>query len=273
MATEAIKMPAGVKEFSDLVLKVDSRTWAVHKAIICPQSDFFLKACTGGFQVRLPKWQMTWSTLARRLTTKQEAATSTIDLSDDEEWSVNAMVAFFYTQTYERPTGPPQDAESRGIKHAQVYKLADKYDIVGLKALAAKNFTPFAESGWSEPSFAGYIQEVFGNGPSTSELKRIMFNVIAENAKELYGQSSDRYKKVHTMSHAFPSLPSEYARRSSRRALLRSEAMSAATSAQTSLATIHSYSTPPACKAKMQPVSSAALRTESRISSSSRKRR
>lgn len=38
-------------KYSDLTLKCVSRNWKAHKSVLCIQSDFFAKACDGGFKV------------------------------------------------------------------------------------------------------------------------------------------------------------------------------------------------------------------------------
>lgn len=38
-------------KYSDLTLKCGSRNWKAHKSVLCIQSDFFAKACDGGFKV------------------------------------------------------------------------------------------------------------------------------------------------------------------------------------------------------------------------------
>jgi hypothetical protein len=38
--------------YSDLTVTCGKRNWKVHKSVLCVQSDFFAKACDGGFKVR-----------------------------------------------------------------------------------------------------------------------------------------------------------------------------------------------------------------------------
>ena len=39
--------------FSDLIVTCKGHEWKVHKFQVCGQSDFFYKACSGQFKVRL----------------------------------------------------------------------------------------------------------------------------------------------------------------------------------------------------------------------------
>jgi hypothetical protein len=41
-------------KFSDLTIKCRGESFKVHKAVICPLSPFFMKACDGEFQVTSP---------------------------------------------------------------------------------------------------------------------------------------------------------------------------------------------------------------------------
>ena len=41
----------GDSKFSDMMIECEGRKWAVHRAIICTQSEYFMKACEGQFKV------------------------------------------------------------------------------------------------------------------------------------------------------------------------------------------------------------------------------
>ena len=40
------------EKYSDLTVSCGPRTFKLHRAVVCPQSPFFEKACSGGFKVR-----------------------------------------------------------------------------------------------------------------------------------------------------------------------------------------------------------------------------
>jgi hypothetical protein len=39
-------------KYADLTIVCGEQTWLVHKAIVCPRSLFFEKACSSGFKVQ-----------------------------------------------------------------------------------------------------------------------------------------------------------------------------------------------------------------------------
>jgi hypothetical protein len=48
--TEAMSRLRQSAKYSDLVIACRGREFAVHRAVVCLQSSFFDKACSGGFQ-------------------------------------------------------------------------------------------------------------------------------------------------------------------------------------------------------------------------------
>ena len=60
-----------------------------------------------------------------------------IDLKEDDPSMVEVMIKFFYTFDY---TFPLQTETSSLGLHARVYTIADKYEVLGLKAIALENF-------------------------------------------------------------------------------------------------------------------------------------
>ena len=60
-----------------------------------------------------------------------------IDLKEDDPSMVEVMIKFFYTFDY---TFPLQTETSSLGLHARVYTIADKYEVLDLKAIALTNF-------------------------------------------------------------------------------------------------------------------------------------
>jgi hypothetical protein len=61
-----------------------------------------------------------------------------IDLKEDDPSLVEMMIKYFYTFTYDE-TPPRAEISSLGL-HARMYTTADKYEVLGLKAIALENF-------------------------------------------------------------------------------------------------------------------------------------
>ncbi|EXK28680.1 hypothetical protein FOMG_15139 [Fusarium oxysporum f. sp. melonis 26406] len=71
-------------DYSDLVISCGKDQYRVHKAIICPRSDFLKAAFDGEFK---------------------EAQTGTIDLPDDDPVAVRMMIEYLYHDIYAPPAG------------------------------------------------------------------------------------------------------------------------------------------------------------------------
>ncbi|KAM4054483.1 BTB/POZ domain-containing protein [Hirsutella rhossiliensis] len=67
-------------KYADLVIRCGGQDFKAHRAIVCPQSSFFAKACDNGFK---------------------EAETGVIDLPDDEPEIVTHFLQFLYTGNYQ----------------------------------------------------------------------------------------------------------------------------------------------------------------------------
>ncbi|KAL2158847.1 hypothetical protein VTH06DRAFT_4039 [Thermothelomyces fergusii] len=144
-------------EHSDLVISCQGKEYRVHKAIVCPRSDFFSTACRSDFK---------------------EAQEGKIDLPDDDPELVRIMIYYLYHLDYS--VSPPQkqvvsdleDAQSKNetlakptmgvlTTHAKVYTLAEKYLIQGLKTLALQKFTSAIASSIDVDDYLEAAQEAY----------------------------------------------------------------------------------------------------------------
>ncbi|KAF5989216.1 kelch 4 [Fusarium coicis] len=178
-------------DYSDFVITCGETRHKVHKAIICPRSDFFKAACGSGFK---------------------EAQTGEVELPDDDPFAVSMMIEYCYHQTYTIPDDmrlvpiyqrhsmihfppgtvpwkiirhsasqsllhplqtahatipPPQGPVSRDsfvpylkiYVHYKVYTRGEKHGITGLKALAVHNFETEGEKEFetSSVNHSGYL--------------------------------------------------------------------------------------------------------------------
>lgn len=145
----------GTAGFTDLQLKSRSETFNVHKKVLCSRSEFFGKACKGGFK---------------------EASSGVIDLSEDDPEAVKAMLQFCYTTDYTYDTA----------LHAKVYAIAEKYNIKPLKDLARTKFETAADRDWDSPYFPTTIDFVYTSTPPNDRgLRDIVVKLSRDHLKSL----------------------------------------------------------------------------------------
>jgi len=114
---EAITACFSETAFTDLVVKSGGMSWKVHRVIVCSQSPVLKAACSGSFQ---------------------EAFTGVINLEDDDPATVFLMLCFLYTADYE--VDPEHEPSATLSIHAQMFTLADKYDLPALMSLAKQKY-------------------------------------------------------------------------------------------------------------------------------------
>ncbi|KAG8529533.1 uncharacterized protein KY384_006170 [Bacidia gigantensis] len=109
-------------ESTDLIVRTALRHIPVHKLIVCAQSPVLKAICTSGFK---------------------ETSSNIIDLTDDKSESIERLVHFFYDGHYyvtEEGPGTVGEVELNLSEHIEMYALADKYDIDGLKKAAIQGY-------------------------------------------------------------------------------------------------------------------------------------
>ncbi|KAH8701349.1 hypothetical protein GQ44DRAFT_732969 [Phaeosphaeriaceae sp. PMI808] len=170
-----VKSLLSLGKYSDLTITCGSDVYSVHKAIVCPLSDFFEKA--------------------EMFPVGKEAAEAKIDLPDDDPEAIKLLISFFYEAEYEpelprikytqagiwtvtvpkqddymydfpiraheafvcaectAPQPPDADA-SQLMVHARMYEVGDKYNVAGLKQLALLKFDRACAKYWDDELFA-----------------------------------------------------------------------------------------------------------------------
>ncbi|KAK2925542.1 BTB/POZ domain [Fusarium oxysporum f. sp. vasinfectum] len=194
-------------DYCDFVIICGQARHKVHKAIICPRSDFFKAACGSGFK---------------------EAQTGEIELPDDDPFAVSMMIQYLYHQTYTIPHDlslvredqgfptatskpsaallrstrhsfsgdssaihsllhPPQAAPAPSLLHKNhhLYALGEKYGINGLKALAVYKFETEGEDEFrsSVNYFEDFIQVMKEAYACTAEGDRPLRDAIVRILK------------------------------------------------------------------------------------------
>ncbi|KAK2778393.1 BTB/POZ domain-containing protein [Colletotrichum kahawae] len=138
--------------YSDLTISSVAKTYSVHRAIVCPRSDFLTAACRSPFK---------------------ESSDGSIHLPDDEPCVVDMMMQYFYLLDYRQslytdsllqsPELEPSKAESITclLLHAKVYTIAEKYAVDGLKDLAVAKFKDAAAQAWEPNGFLCAATEAY----------------------------------------------------------------------------------------------------------------
>jgi hypothetical protein len=173
-------------DYSDSKIVCGPDVYYVHKAIICPQSDFFRAACSPDtFQeglsgiVRLPfNPGRDMATLKAPI----KADEFDWDLDVEDTTAIKFMIHYFYHHDY--PSGLPRhpnhneitaENAAKGVlaTHSQMYAMGDKYQIPGLKTLAVRKFRSF----WRE-TCAGFATAIVIAFMSTPEADQRLRNAI-----------------------------------------------------------------------------------------------
>ncbi|KAK4900854.1 hypothetical protein LTR27_002037 [Elasticomyces elasticus] len=159
----AVKRMFDEPKYSDLNVYCDNLHWSVHKAIVCPQSPFFAKACNGNFK---------------------EGNENVITLQEDNAAVVGEMLRWMYTFSYnDVPSDQSMPALTFNV-HMQI--IADKYDMPGLATLAAVKFAELAEVQWKEQELADAAALVFTNCVDRDEqLRKTIFSITTKYGEKL----------------------------------------------------------------------------------------
>lgn len=180
--------------FADLTIICGTKIWAVHKVILSAQSQFFKKACNGKFQVSTSTCHVKALSSVHVVSFKvQEATTGRIDLSDDYESAVEAMIQFFYTQQYSTPK-PDQGAPiTEATFQIEVQRLADKYDVPDLTAYATAQFESIIKNHWRDIlSFADVIKATYASSINTAcPLRKVLAEHAATHARTIFSMETD----------------------------------------------------------------------------------
>ncbi|CAN9456975.1 unnamed protein product [Alternaria alternata] len=124
-------------EYSDLTIQCGDDVYKVHKVVVCTRAGFFARAIKFG---------------------GKEALENVINLPEDEPRAIACLMRYLYSGTYNDDhlgnlvlkLAALHDASN---SHSEVYEIAEKYEVTGLKELACKNFTLACETFWDDEAF------------------------------------------------------------------------------------------------------------------------
>ncbi|OQE23475.1 hypothetical protein PENFLA_c011G02736 [Penicillium flavigenum] len=178
-------------KYSDLTIVCGDKEYAVHKCIVCPRSDFFAKACDGGFE---------------------ESVTNRVVLEEKPD-IIERMIEYLYTLDYQLEVHSPEtelsgnpDGENAEdsleelgntdeeaatacntlLLHILVYSLADRLLIHGLKALSKDKLKKeLARVRLDSSTFPHIVSGIYSSTPQSDRglrdlaVKMAMDNLVA----------------------------------------------------------------------------------------------
>ncbi|KAH6952241.1 BTB/POZ protein [Fusarium avenaceum] len=146
--------------FSDVAITCDGQEFKAHRVILSAHSKYFTKALNG-------EWK--------------ESSERQLDIKDFDASVVEAMLRFMYSFDYSNIYGTSTMAFD-----AQMYQIADKYDIPALKAQSKNKFEVAVTTGWSMDAFPLTITVVYESTPPEDRgLRDLVVETARENIDEL----------------------------------------------------------------------------------------
>ncbi|KAH7012520.1 uncharacterized protein B0I36DRAFT_436596 [Microdochium trichocladiopsis] len=147
--------------YSDLIIASTTKSYPVHKVVVCTRSDFIAGWCRSD---------------------RDEVADGILSLPNDDPLVVDAMIQYFYRLDYAVPVEQAQDQEDAGLLfHAKVYTLAEMYLVRGLKELAVVKFkTASLSQNWNTQGFLDAAKEAYTSTPETVRtLRQVVLETFA----------------------------------------------------------------------------------------------
>ncbi|MCJ1381875.1 hypothetical protein MMC17_004987 [Xylographa soralifera] len=154
-------------KYHDLVIRCQDREWKAHRIVICLRSKFFEKACDGSFK---------------------EGRSGEITLAEDDAEVVDRMIDYLYRLDYDDKPNTANANSSDGplVMNANIYAIADKYEIWSLKEVAQRKTAEALMTDSNHESFLSAVDIVWNTTPLFDRgLRNLFLPVIAENKKTL----------------------------------------------------------------------------------------
>ncbi|KAM0229761.1 hypothetical protein ACHAPO_009835 [Fusarium lateritium] len=148
---------------SDAVITCEDKVFKVHRVLLSAHSKYFEKALNG-------LWK--------------ETTESKIEIKDFEPDVVEAMLFFIYSFDYDAAS----DSSSM-VFDAQVYQIADKYDIPALKTCSKEKFTSAITASWNTDDFPIAVSVVYSTTPLEDRgLRDLVVDIAQKNIDTLVGR-------------------------------------------------------------------------------------
>jgi hypothetical protein len=188
--------------YSDLKIVCGSDTYLVHKALICPQSDFFRAACRPDmFQEGSTNVVNITASSGRRRIDKTHITSETFDWDLDVETttSVKRMIHYFYHHDYQDQHTTLRNGvemhESLFDEHSRMYAMGEKYGIPGLKAVDLRKVGQLGGKAVRTPSIIRATVIAFNSTPDSDQSLRMeVLRVLHHSRRVLKDRTS-----IHTM--------------------------------------------------------------------------
>ncbi|KAK4617759.1 hypothetical protein CLAFUW4_12421 [Fulvia fulva] len=148
--------------FPDITITCGAQKFLCHKLILTHRSKWFQKALNGGFE---------------------ESKADTIELHDEDEDVIHAMLDFCYRTAYWYPKVAVGDFTVPNANfHALVFAAGEKYFVKGLADLAADKFEAAAK-GATEDQLATAITTVYTAVPDPDKnLRKAVVDIVLERS-------------------------------------------------------------------------------------------
>ncbi|KAF5667147.1 n-carbamoyl-l-amino acid hydrolase [Fusarium heterosporum] len=157
---EKLKSCVQDDSFSDVIIRTEDSQFAVHRVILSCHSDYFSKQLNGPWKESLER---------------------VIEITNFDTSVVGAMVQFMYNFDYTNESN-----ESAMVFDAQVYQIADKYDISALKDHAKAKFETKIKTGWYTDDFPTVVETVYTTTPLEDRgLRDLVVETASVNLEKL----------------------------------------------------------------------------------------
>ncbi|OBS22615.1 hypothetical protein FPOA_08951 [Fusarium poae] len=159
----SLKEYYNTSDLSDAVITCEDKVFKIHRIVLSAHSKYFAKQLNGNWK---------------------ETSERKVEIKDFDPSVVEAMLCFVYSFDYRNTCGT-----SSMIFDAQVYQIADKYDIPALKAHSKEKFASAVAAGWNMDDFPLSVSVVYDSTPQEDRgLRDLAVEISRKNIDTLLGR-------------------------------------------------------------------------------------